>query len=51
MQDVDSFMHEIASAKKDWEKRVKLQDLQLMDKEWSCVSMLLGLLAKAEYAQ
>ena len=51
MQDVDSFMHKIAGAEKHREKCVKLQDLQLMDKEWTHVSMLLDLLAKAEYAQ
>ena len=50
-QDVDSFVYKIVGAEKDQEKHSKLQDLQLMDKEWTCVSMLLGLLAKAEYAQ
>jgi hypothetical protein len=44
-------VHEIAGAEKDRAKRAKLQDLQLMDDEWTRVTMLLGLLAKSEYAQ
>lgn len=51
IKDVDTFVHEMAGAEKDREKRAKLQDLQLTDEEWTRVSMLLGLLAKAEYAQ
>lgn len=51
MQDVDIFIHQIACAEKERDKRQKLLDLQLTDEEWSRVTMLLGLLAKAEYAQ
>jgi hypothetical protein len=48
---VDTFVHEIAGTEKDCEKRLKLLNLQLTDDEWARVKLLLGLLAKAEYAQ
>ena len=48
---MDTFIHEIAGAEKDCEKHQKLLNLQLTDDEWARIKLLLGLLAKAEYAQ
>lgn len=49
--DVDTFVHKMVGAEKDQEKCQNFQDLQLTNTEWDHVSLLLGLLAKAEYAQ
>jgi hypothetical protein len=44
--DVDSFVHEIAAAKRDHECRQKLMNLQLTDDEWFRIHTLLVLLGK-----
>lgn len=49
--DVDSFVHEIAAAERDRERRQKLMNLQLTDDEWFRICTLLALLGKSEQAQ
>ena len=49
--DVDSFIHEIAAAERDRERRQKLMNLQLIDDEWLRICTLLALLEKSEQAQ
>ena len=49
--DVDSFIHEIAAAERDRERRQKPMNLQLTDDEWLRICTLLALLGKSEQAQ